>query len=534
MDLANRSGRQGVWQLALAHGLAMSGLCTQAADLQAPDEPQFTIREFQVEGNSLLSSASIGPLVSGFTGAQRRFADVEAARRALEKQYLKAGYSTVRVILPEQEVSAGTVRLVVQEMKLGTVEIVSAKHHDADNVRASVPNLIEGQVPNTVAIAVSLQLANENPSKQTHVLFRPDPDGKRIDALLRLEDEKPWKVFISLHNTGTSATGNTRAGIGYQNANLFNRDHVATVQYITSVEKPSDVSIYGLGYRVPLYSSANAIDVYAGYSDVNSGTVTSLFNVSGKGTILGARYTHHFTKTSPFEHKISAGLDYRAYENNITAAGTQLGANVTVHPLSLTWSGSWKGTATQSGGYATWLQNIPGGSRGNDADFAAARTGADAHYQFLRLGANLNQQLPGDWQLRLALDTQYSSEPLVSGEQFGLGGQDSVRGFAERIVNGDRGWRYGLEIFTPDIGSMTKIADARLRLSAFLEGGQAHRINAQPGETANEGIASTGLGMRFGIGKALSVRLDWGHVLDGGGAVQKGDNKIHGSIAYVF
>lgn len=516
--------------------IVMSLVMCQSAMAQqaAPSEPQFSIKSFEVAGNTLLTPTKVNEQLAGFSGDKRRFSDIEAARRALEALYLQAGYSTVQVTLPEQEISSGVIRLVVREMKLGSVTLLSAGHHDLDNVRASLPGLVEGQVPNTIAVAESLRLANDNPSKQTQLLFKPDPANNRVDAVLRLEDEKPWKAFLSLDNTGNSDTGNTRLSLGYQHANLFNRDHVVTLQYITSVEKPQDVSIYGFGYRWPLYDRADAIDLYAGYSDVNSGTVAGLFNVSGKGTIVGARYTHPFIKTSEIEHKLAAGIDYRAYENNIDQSGVALGSSVTVHPISLTWSSLRKSDSTQLNGYATWLHNLPGGSQGQDADFAMARSGAAASYQLFRLGANASQQFAGDWQWRLALDAQYTREPLVPGEQFGLGGQDSVRGFAERAVSGDRGWRTGLEVFTPEMGGKTGIDGARLRFSVFVEGGQVHRLQSLPGETTDESIASVGFGMRFGIAKSLSIRLDYGHVIHGGGDQNNGADKLHGSIAYVY
>jgi hemolysin activation/secretion protein len=526
--------RQQLRRFPAAIVLALSLFQTAQAQQAAPSEPEFPIRSFDVAGNTLLSPTLIDQQLAGFVGEKRRFSDIEAARRGLEARYLQAGYSTVQVVLPEQEISSGVIRLVVREMKLGSITLLSADHHDLDNVKASLPGLVEGQVPNTVAVAESLRLANDNPSKQTQLLFKPDPANNRVDATLRLEDEKPWKGFVSLDNTGNNDTGNTRLSVGYQHANLFNRDHVLTLQYITSVEKPQNVSIYGLGYRWPLYDRADAIDVYAGYSDVNSGTVAGLFNVSGKGTIVGARYTHPFIRTSDIEHKLAAGLDYRAYENNIDQSGTALGSDVTVHPFSLTWSSLWKNDSTQLNGYATWLHNLPGGSKSRDADFAAARSGANASYQLLRLGGNASRQFAGDWQWRLALDAQYTQEPLVPGEQFGLGGQDSVRGFDERAISGDRGWRTGLEIFTPELGSTTGIDGARLRFSVFVEGGQVQRLQALPGETSLEGVTSVGFGMRFGIAKSLSIRLDYGHVINGGGGQNKGADRLHGSVAYVF
>lgn len=109
-----------------------------------------------------------------------------------------------------------------------------------------------------------------------------------------------------------------------------------------------------------------------------------------------------------------------------------------------------------------------------------------------------------------------------------------MRGFTERAVNGDRGWRTSLEIFTPELGSHTGIDGARLRFSTFVEGGRVQRLAALPGEIPSDGIASIGLGMRFGIAKSLSIRVDYGHVVRGGGDQANGSNRLHGSIAYVF
>jgi hemolysin activation/secretion protein len=419
-------------------------------------------------------------------------------------------------------------------MKVGQVDVVGASHRDAENIRRSLPQIQEGGVPDTRALAESLRLANENPGKQTTVLLKPDPAAGQVNALLRVEDDKPWKAYVAFDNTGNEQTGNTRLSLGYQHANLFNRDHVATVQYVTSPEQLSDVSIFGVGYRIPVYEYPGAFDFFAGYSDVDSGNVAGLFKVSGKGTIAGGRYTHYFAKTSAFEHKFAGGLDYRAYRNDVDYAGTPLGNDVTVHPVNLTWSGIWRVEGTQAGGYATWLVNVPGGGNGDDAAFAAARVGAVANYRLFRLGGSLNQQLAMDWQFRLAADGQFTGDALVPGEQFGLGGMDSVRGFPERYISNDQGWRASAEIYTPDFGTATSLSDARLRFLAFVDGGHLRRNDPLPGEVDRQAIASTGVGLRFGIGRAFSFRLDYGYVLDGYGTVTRGSDKLNGSIAYVY
>ena len=515
--------------------LLLSLLVAQSAwSADTPPEPVFPIKRFAVAGNSLIPEREVEERLATHAGEGRRFADVEAARQALLALFVARGYHTVQVVLPEQEVSAGVVRLEVVEARLGNVRLIGALHHDAANVRASVPALLEGATPNTAEIADSLRLANENPSKQTHLLYRPGVRAGEIDAVLRVQDERPWKAYLALDNTGSDGTGDARLALGFQHSNLANRDHVLTLQYVTSPTHVDDVTILGAGYRIPLYASGDALDFYGGYSDVDSGTVEGLFNISGRGRILGGRYTHHFHKVSPLEHKISASLDYRAYLNDIDYLGTPIGADVTVHPVSLTYSGEWTGRGRRTGYYLAVLRNLPGGDSGGEADFAAARAGAEADYALARLGASHTHDIGVDWQLRLALDAQYTGVPLVPGEQFGLGGHDSVRGFGERAVSGDRGWRASLELFGPDLGNRVGLPDARLRLSAFVEGGQARRLEPQPGESAEAGVASAGLGLRFGLGKTLSARLDYGHVLDGGADRQAGEGRLHASLAYLY
>ncbi len=501
----------------------------EAGDI--PAEPSFAIKHFEVSGNTLLDAGVIATTLAAHAGSGRHFADIEAARRDLLARYVASGYAAVEVIIPEQEISTGKVSLQVVEHKVGKIVTLGAQHHDNANILASVPDLRQGQTPNSLRLAEELRLASENPSKHTYLLFRPAKPGGDIDAVLRVDDEKPWKAYVSLDDTGSAATGNTRLTVGYQNANFGNRDDVLTLQYVTSPERLGDVAILGAGYHFPLYARSSSIDLYAGHSNVSAGNVADAFNVTGRGTVVGGTYTYNLPKQSALEQKLSLGFDYRAYSN----AGT-LDNQYTVHPLTLGYKGQWSNQADQAGYLISAIANVPGGDHGNDADFSGVRSGASADYQMLRYSANFSHVFPSDWLARAALDGQYARQPLVPGEQFGLGGHDSVRGFGERIVTGDRGWRLGLEILTPVLGGQVSLEHASLRLLGFFDGGQADRLRAQPGETPHHAIASAGIGARFGLDKHLSARLDYGHVLagDADAETRSGSARFHASVSYIF
>lgn len=496
--------------------------------------PRFEVTSFEVEGNTLLYPATIEAALAPYQGAGKTFADIEQARVALQQHYYTAGFGAVQVFVPEQEMRGGTVRLRVVEARTASVTVAGAKFHSDSNVLASVPGLRVGQSPNTRKIAESLDAANENPSKQTRLSFKAGEKAGDIDATLQVTDEKPWRVFATLDNTGTRETGRLRLGLGYQHANVFDRDHVFTARYITAPEKLSDVSIYGLSYRIPLYSLGDSLEFFGGYSDVNSGVVADVFNVSGRGTVFGARYNQRLAKRGDYQHGLVYGIDYRSYENFIDFSGLPIGNDVTVRPISLGYFGRLETARTNGGFFLTLVRNIPGGSNGSEAAFAAARTGARNDYSLLRYGFDVSQTVFGDWQLQARAEGQYADEPLVPGEQFGLGGINSVRGFREREISDDRGYFGSIELSTPEFAKSIGLNNGTARAVVFYDFGATSRIDPLPGEPHGSSIASVGAGLRFGIGKNINMRFDYARVVDGGASRQRDDDRLHFSLAWIY
>lgn len=507
-----------------------------AAETQ-PDPVRFEIKRFVLDGNTLLPSATAESLLAPHRGSDKDFADIQRALEALEGAYRDLGYGVVQVTLPEQNITQGEIRFVIIEPRLGKVTIEGNQHFSVENIRASLPALAEGTPPNSRAIARSLAIANENPAKQTQVLLRAGESESQVDAAIKVVDDKFWKAGLTFDNTGTSTTGSYRVGVSYQHANLFDRDHVLTAQYITSPDHLSEVRIYGLGYRIPLYALGSSIDVIGGYSDVDSGTLQNLFTVTGSGTVFGLRYNQHLARTGDYEHRLVYGLDYRAYQNNVEQIGTTGSAvpDVTVHPISVYYAGQWRAPASELSFYVYAAQNVfPHGNDASDSAFKATRTDAKAAYRLYRYNLNYTRILPGDFQGRFQLFGQETKDALVPGEQFGLGGADNVRGFEEREINNDKGNRITLELTTPDLAALWDWRSLRARLAGFFDWGQVKRNDPQPGDIVKESISSAGMGVRIAAYNNYSLRLDMARVLQPGGTQQRGDWKLHALLSALF
>jgi hemolysin activation/secretion protein len=524
----------------LAQAAAPAGAVPEAAD-SPPDFLRFEVRNYHIEGNTLLPPQDIARELAPYTGPRRDFGDVQRALETLQALYQKKGYAGVQVSLPEQELDRGEVTLRVIEVRIGRVLVEGNEHFSADLIRRSVPSLQPGTTPMTRQISASVRVANENPARQSAVLLRPAPGENEVDAVIRVADVPPMRFSLSLDNTGNRETGFYRSGFAFQHANLLGRDHVLTAQYITSPQNTNDVEVYGLGYRVPLYARGDSMDFIAGYSTVNSGTVQGLFDVSGKGAIYAFRYNNNLSRLGEIEHRLVYGIDYRAYQNLVTPVGGGFNfvPDVTVHPASVTYSAQLRQERREASFYLSYARNLPGGNDGRAENFQNSRRDARASYRIWRAGSVFSGSFAKDWQYRVKVDLQYTDEALISPEQFGLGGADSVRGFNERYASSDKGLRSNWEIYTPELGTAMGFDKAKLRLLAFYDTGQLVRNFTLPGELERVSLDSAGFGARLSYGHNLTIKADYAQVLHDGSqfgtpAGRIYANRWHLLIGYVF
>lgn len=539
-----------LWCFLLLSVPAAMALAADEAASPSADDPaslRFAITRYEVSDGDPLSPREIETALAPFIGPDREFADLQRAAAVLEAEYRKRGFVTVRVILPEQTVDGGVVKLEVVRAVIGKVTITGNRRFSEENIRRSLPALREGVAPNVVAISAASQVANQSPAKEVRVILKPTADAARVDADVEvLREQRPFRAFLTLDNTGTTQTGRDRFGVGLQHANLFDRDHIGTFQYVTSIEKPEQVSIASLGYRIPFYSLQDSVDVFLGYSDVDSGQTTTPAGplaVSGRGTIGGARYNLTLPRRGEYEQRVILGIDYRLFDSvcslgnfgaqGCVTAGLSPG-KVAVHPWSIGYAGTWSPTGRRFDMYVTYARNFAGGAHGGDADFRAVQTNTAADFGVLRYGGSFATAFGPDWQFRFAVNGQRATDPLISAERFGLGGYNSVRGFLERELLGDRGLSGTVELYTPDIAARLGWGRFTARLLAFYDAGAARTNQPLPGVAEHISIGSAGIGLRAGFTRDVSLRFDAAQVVDAGGQQRRGDVMLHAGIVALF
>lgn len=512
-------------------------LYTTSAHAEEVVVPRFDLRQINLEGNTLLPPDEVAEILKKHIGPQKDFGTLQEAIDELEGAYRKHGYTMVTVLLPEQELERGTVTINALEPTVKEILVEGNQHFSRENVLRAVPTLKSGVPPRVTAISENLRAANENPARKLTLQFKSGEKDTDLTAQIKVVDQKPWRVSLGGDNTGSSATGKYRTSLGFQHSNLFDLDHIVALQYITSPDHFEKVQIFSGSYRIPLYNWGDTLDLFGAYSDVDSGTTQvsgTDIAVSGKGIISGVRYNMTLPRAGEYEQKLIGGIDYRLYDNTAKILGSNVARDVVAHPLNLSYGGVWTTDVVTLDGSAGLLYNIPWGNMGQKSDFEAVRSDTTANYLIFRYGLSALVRPGSDWMLRFSAAGQYSNDRLIPGEQFGLGGSTSIRGYEEREESWDNGVSGSVEIYSPELAHLRNYSKAQLRLVGFYDGGYGYNQSPIAGELSNHSLNGIGAGVRLAVGDYLNFSLDWGHALNDSTTTTSGTDRIHfkASLSY--
>ena len=246
---------------------AEQGHAAAAQPPPPPATPTFVIRGFDITGDNPLADGAASRVLAPYLRSDATIETLQKATSALEAELKDNGYTLYRVVLPPQEVGAA-VTLNIVKFVIGKVTIEGRERLSESNIRASLPELKEGTVPNFRTLAVQTAISNESQGKQLQVSLKESSEPDKIDARIAVKEAKPWLFSVGESNTGSSATGNDRLTVAGSHSNLFDLDHQLTAAYTTSLERPADVRQLGLNYRIPLYLFGGVAGVSYTHSDV--------------------------------------------------------------------------------------------------------------------------------------------------------------------------------------------------------------------------------------------------------------------------
>jgi len=533
-----------------------------------PPEPgRVAVTEYLVEGNTILSQEKINEILSRYKGSSLTLKEIEKARLELEKAYHAAGYPTVIVVLPEQTIDQGTVRLTVIEARLVEILVTGNRYFSRYNILRKLPSLKIGALLYEPTFVKELDAANANPDLKLAPVLKPGEVPGTVNLELKAKERLPLHARVEGDNRGPITTPRDRITAEVQYANLWDLDHILTVQ---TVQTPTDlgaVQVYGGSYVAPIIWPNHLLAVYGTKAISNSVLAGSSLAVgagsiaiAGNATIAGARYIFPIFSGWTGTHQIAIGADYKRLEKTTAEFPQGLGT-VTVTspiqylPMSIGYTGyfpdSWgltKLTSTVKG-YNAGL--IPGGDtedfggNPNDPNQPGNRVGSTGDFVVVQGGVDRTQPLPYDFSLFLHADGQWANEPLIPAEQYFAGGLDTVRGYIQYETAGDNAVRGRAELTSPELPPIpidrfwqrrkSSEYNLRFRFVAFFDAAYLWVLNAQPGQRDHFNPEGVGFGLRMKMPKDVGqLILDQAWALQDGTETKKGDTFVHFAVSVAF
>jgi len=499
-----------------------------------------SVERFDVIGDNPLDPAATEDVLRPFVGDYSELAGLLAAVDALEQALRAGGHSFHRVsIVPTPEgTPATTVVLKVLSFGLGKVDVQGNTYSSEQAVRNSLPVLASGTVPATRELSRQLAVANQHPRRRVAVSYKQSEEPDKLDAVAKVTEQRPWGLFANLNNIGNDQTGNSRLQFGGQYANITGHDDIATAAITLSPDNADDVFQFGAFYQLPIYRLRGWLNAFYVRSDVDVGAVQDAFDVSGAGKFAGLSFKHQLLGFGAYRHTASIGVQDRMFDTALSSTTTGapivgLSTKVRSRPLSLRYDGGylWTQTRTSVDFYVDYTHNLDFGGHTDASDYVRVRRTADPKWKLVRFGGLATQQLPRGFSGVFRATGQWTRDPLIPGEQLGIGGERTVRGFEERSIAADQGLIANLELWSPPIVQLYDI-----RLIGFLDAGFKKLNEPLPGQLEDDTISSIGVGARWSWLNQLQVALDYGQPIAGGDgeASDRGNSKWHVSLTYRY
>jgi hemolysin activation/secretion protein len=545
-------------------------------DAGRQDTYKLTKLELQGDSSFLMATGLYDKMRKQLVGKELTDNQIDEVIRETQKQLIDAGYYLASIWPPPTNLEEGVLVLQVDKGRVGKQAFYapaagastnkipySGRHYSETQLRRRLASLKEGQAFNYFPFYSLINTINAQPdlTVDTDLKVRAVRTNDLIQRYVDMDytvvrEALPIHGALSVANSGTKATGDWRPTLTLQHLNLTRHDDVLTLNLGPISPNFKDLKSLGASYYLPNYwKNGGAFTLFGGYSDLDAKDVVEGINVSGKGWFVGLQQSYKLINSERHLLSISLGLVYRVMEDRLILTDPEGSwklepREVTIVPLSLALAYSSKQEDVWGGRNFITSQTIAHQAKflgaSSEAEMRTLRVNADGDYFIERLQAARIQPL-GHWQLLAKADAQLASGPLVPAEQKAIGGMDSVRGFPERIVQGDNGISGSLEVRTPLMSTfwgspykssaerkealdMGKTVD-RIQLLAFMDGGTV-RLKKALGTKDSYTISGAGVGIRIALTQYLQFRLDWGVPLSGRKDVETSEEKIDAGGRY--
>lgn len=452
----------------------------------SPDDDGIFVGAIAVSGADNLPAASYAAILEENIGRELREEDMRRVTQQIADAAREGGliFATARV--PEQSVHQGILQIELNEGRIDDVRIIGSDNRALENILTP----LVGQVAIRSELTRRVLLANDLPQIRILNTRMLTENGSNILEITAREDKLRAKVTAD--NYGSRNLGPARVRLSVDYAGIISDSDQIGISVRTNPISPDELLFANAYYSIGVGNAGTRVGIAGSIGKTEGGDFGS-GNVEGDSRYVEVSASHPLHRASDKSLWVNGKVAYlditREDALGIISADTQV-------TLSAGLAGNIKllGGRLRAHAFATQGLGLLGTTRLGDP--LSSRFDGDGVFTKGTFYADWRGKIAGPVGAYLRIDGQIANRPLLSSQEYSIGGAFSARGFDFSELSGDNGFR-GLVELNYTMRDPFKWMK-RLQPYIFLDGGYVNNIDLDFGDGA---LLSSGVGMRADIGK---------------------------------
>lgn len=412
-------------------------------DISLPEEtPSFAIAKLVLEGERVEHFPWVQAILDKYTGRKIGMQGINLIVKRLTNELIDRGYVTTRVLVPQQDLSKGTLRLLLVP---GIIHDIRFQELKTWGSWQSAFPARPGDILNLRSLEQGLEQMKRVPSQDADMQLIPGKQAGESDVVIAVKRDKPWRAVLSLDDSGSKPTGKLQSSQTFSVDNLFSINDLFNISFNSDAERDGQRlgtrgnSIY---YSFPYGDSTFTFSSshYRYHQTIE--TITQPFRSSGESDSLEFRVSQLLRRDQTRKTFLEFSLIKKKSKSFIEDTEIEVQRkNTTAAKLGLSHR-QYFGEATFDIQLA-YQKGVPWmGAQADPADQSPENP--TTRYKMWLLDASLTTPVNfGGTKARYSasLRAQYTDSLIYGTEYFSIGNRYTVRGFdGEETLSASRGW----------------------------------------------------------------------------------------------
>lgn len=462
----------------------------------AIERPSFVLSAVVFEGNTIFAAGDLGFLYEDFLARAVTLAEVQEITQRVTKKYQDAGYILSRAIVPPQGVQGGVLVVRVIEGYVARVRFDGAPGQE--DILAPYADKITAVRPiNLAALERYLLLINDLAGFSV-----------RNSAVQRMEEEGAHEITVTIgydafdgvayvDNRGTPSVGRLQSWLSGAANSMFGLGERVQLGFFTIPNQPRELLYGEFSYQQPVGSEGTTLTATASASLVDPGASLAALDTEGQSTRFSLRATHPILRARGGNLSVSGSIDILDVGEDRLGV-TNFDDHLRVFRVGLDYlrDDSWDGTTTVAVEVSQGI-DILGAS--NAGDTALSRPDGDGVFTKVTAKLTRTQQIGQEFSIWAAIKGQISADPLLSAEEFSLGGSEFGRAYDFSEITGEDGIAGSVELRYGK--SLNQEILKAFQIYGFYDLGAVWNDDTQG--DSRESLASAGAGLRLTLPQSI-------------------------------